>query len=98
MAEAHDAELGPLGERLEVVGLGAAGGQVRGDVVVALDEPAEAAGAEVLPGRPQLERPEPAGPLEAQLVEVQLAGVGVGGVGVVAVRVSPAPTAASPPR
>ena len=78
VTEAHDAKLGSLGERLEVVRLSAAGGEVCGDVVVALDEPAEAAGAEVLPGRPQLERAEAAGPLEAELVEVQLAGVASG--------------------
>ena len=41
---------GPLGQGLEVVGLRAAARQVRGEIVVGLDEPPEARRPEVLPG------------------------------------------------
>ena len=75
VAEADDRELRRLGERLEVVGLGAAPGEVRREVVVGLDEPAEAVGAEVLPGHPELERAPAARALEAELVEVELVAV-----------------------
>src|SRR5918993_1146980 len=70
--EADHGQLGLCGQDLEVIGLGAACGQVRCDVVVALHEPAEPGRPEVLPGRPQLECAEPPGPLEPELVVVQL--------------------------
>ena len=74
VAEADDRQVGLGGERLEVVGLGAAPGEVGRQVVVRLDQPAEAVGPEVLPAQPQLERPPAPRPLERALVEVELIG------------------------
>ena len=71
--EADDRQLRLGGQRLEVVALGAAPGEVRRQVDVHLDEPPEAARPEVLPGQPQLQRAPPARALEAELVEVELA-------------------------
>ena len=54
------------------------GGEVRGEVVVGLDQPAEAGGAEVAPREPQLERPPSPGALEPEFPEVQADIVGIG--------------------
>ena len=76
--EADDRQLRVGRDGLEVVRLGAARREVRRDVVVHLDQPAEPGRTEVLPRRPQLECPEAAGALEAELVKVELPRVVVG--------------------
>ena len=72
VAEADDRQLRGREDRLEVVRLGAASGEERGEVVVVLDEMGEPCRAEVLPGHPELECTPAPGALEAQLVEVEL--------------------------
>ncbi len=71
VSEADDGELRLGRHRLEVVGLGAATGEVGRQVVVGLHEPAEPLRPEVLPGHPQLEGSPSPRALEAVLVEVQ---------------------------
>ena len=92
VAEADDRQLGLGRQRLEIVRLGAATGEVGGQIVVRLDEPAEPSRAQVLPAQPQLQRPPAAGALERALVVVELLGL------VVWVVTAGAAAVVSPPR
>ncbi len=71
VAEADDAQLRLGRDRLEFVVGGDPPGKVGRQVDVGLDQAAQAAGAEMPPAQPQLERPEPAGALHRALVEVE---------------------------